>query len=106
MQFIIIIFINILRSYRRLIITRSTRNRVRSNKYNDIVVRIVIDAIKGERKSKKLINFTSKTIFKQLTHTKLPNIDDSSSSSTSIITFKTIKTSIKLSIYIINTSIF
>ena len=41
------------------------------SKYNDIVVKIVVNAIKERRKPKKLINFTLKTIFKKLTHTKL-----------------------------------
>ena len=84
---------------------RNTRNKMLSNKYNDIVIKIVVDAIKGGRKSKKSINLTSKTTFKKFIYIRLPNIENSSSSFTFIITFKAINTSIKLSTYIINTSI-
>ena len=69
---------------------RSTRNKILPNKYNDIIVKIVADAIKEGRKSKKSINLTSKSTFKKLIYIELSNIDDSNSS--------------KL-IYIINTSI-
>ena len=64
-----------------------------SSKYHDIVIKIVVDAIKGGRKSKKLINLTSKTTFKKLTYIESSNINDFSSSTTS------------KSIYIINTSV-
>ena len=72
---------------------RSTRNKKLSNIYNDIIIKIVVDAIKGGRKSKKSINLTSKITLKKLIYIELSNIDDFSSSSTS------------KSIYIINTSI-
>ena len=64
-----------------------------SNKYNDIIIKIVADAIKGGRKSKKSINLTPKRTFKKLTYIESSNIDDSSSSST------------PESIYITNTSV-
>ena len=35
---------------------RSTRNKGLSNKYNDIAAKIVADAIKGGRESKKLLD--------------------------------------------------
>ena len=69
---------------------RNTRNKMLSNKYNDITIKIVVDAIKGGRKLKKSINLTSKSTFKKLIYTKLSNINDFNSS--------------KL-IYIINTSV-
>ena len=74
-------------------ITRSTRNKKLSNKYNDIIIKIVADAIKERRKSKKSINLTSKTTFKKLIYIEPSNIDDFSPSSTSKL------------IYIINTSV-
>ena len=64
-----------------------------SNKYNDTIVKIVVDAIKEGRKSKKSINLTPKTTFKKLTYIELSDIDDFSSSIAS------------KSIYIINTSV-
>ena len=72
---------------------RSTRNKVLSSKYHDIVAKIVVDVIKGRRKSKKSINLTPKTIFKKFIYIGLSDIDDFSS----FITFE--------SIYTISTSV-
>ena len=67
------------------------------NKHDDIVVKIVVNAIKEGRKPKKSINPTSKTTFKKLAHTGLLYNVDSSPPFAPIITFKTINTCVKLS---------